>query len=477
MSYTEFLKNKIKGKRCAILGLGVSNIPLLKLLISLGAADELTVYDEKLKLEESAEAQEFLQQGVRFVTGSDCFDKISADVIFRSPGVRPDRGAISAEVARGALLTSEIEQLLELSPAESFALTGSDGKTTTTTLVGKFLSSSRRVFVGGNIGTPLLEHVDDMTEDDAVVLELSSFQLMTLPHAPKHAAITNLSQNHLDWHTDESEYISAKKNIIGKATRRVVLNADCEITARIAAEISADRPDIELLLFSSTKPSYSETVGECRGAKALFLREGEVMLSDGESEESLLLCSDIRLPGRHNIENYMTAMALCLGYTDRAVFKSVAREFGGVEHRLEFVRELDGVDYFNSSIDSSPSRTAAALSALNGRDITLIAGGYDKNLDYAPLADSILSSSVSTVVLTGATAEKINAALLASAKLSDSAPRIIRAKNLEEALLLARESALRGGCVLLSPASASFDAFKNFAERGRCFKALVKELK
>ena len=475
MSYTDLLKNKISGKRCAILGLGVSNTPLLRLLLSLGTAEEITVYDEKPSVEQSPDAIGFAAQGVRFVTGERCFEDIRADIIFRSPGIRPDGRAIQRELERGAVLTSEIEELLELSPAKSFAVTGSDGKTTTTTLCGKFLSSAFRVFVGGNIGTPLLDRLDGMSEKDALVLELSSFQLMRVSRAPDAVAITNISQNHLDWHTDEAEYISAKKNIIGKSTRRAVLNADCEITAKIAAEICLERPDIELFLFSSKKHSYDEVCAEAKGAKAIFIRDGEVILSDREKEERLLCCSDIRLPGVHNIENYMTAMALCYGYADKAIFASVAREFGGVEHRLEFVRRLDGVDYYNSSIDSSPSRTAAALSALAGRDITLIAGGYDKKLDYSPLAKSIAAFGVKTVVLTGATAEKIHAALLDCPEASEV--KIFRAESFEQALLCARANAAVGGCVLLSPASASFDQFKNFSERGQRFKELVLELK
>ena len=476
MSYTDLLKNKIRGKRCALLGLGVSNIPLLELLLSFDCASEITVYDKKDIDELSEEAREFEKRGVRFITGKTCFDDIRADIIFRSPGIRPDTASIPREIESGAILTSEIEELLNISPARSFAITGSDGKTTTTTLCGKFLSSSSRVFVGGNIGTPLLDRLDEMQESDSLVLELSSFQLMRVSRSPFAVAITNLSQNHLDWHKDFEEYISAKKNAIGKDTKRVVLNADCDITRAIAEEIAVERPDIELFVFSSKKNSYAETVGTLTGAKAAFIKDGYIVLSDGKREENILTCSEVRLPGTHNLENYMTAICLCYGFAKSEIFASVAREFGGVEHRLEFIRQLDGVDYYNSSIDSSPSRTAAALSALQGRDITVICGGYDKNLDYTPLAESIARSTVSTVVLTGATAGKIHAALLSCEGTAHGQINILRASDFENALLLARESARRGGCVLLSPASASFDAFKNFAERGRYFKKLVCEL-
>ena len=475
MSYTDLLKNKIRGKRCALLGLGVSNTPLLELLLSFDCAGEITVYDERLS-PESEKALYFSKQGVRFIVGKTCFDDIRADIIFRSPGIRPDTASIPREIESGAILTSEIEELLNLSPARSFAITGSDGKTTTTTLCGKFLSSSSRVFVGGNIGTPLLDRLDEMNEHDSLVLELSSFQLMRVSRSPFAVAITNLSQNHLDWHKDFEEYISAKKNAIGKDTKRVVLNADCSVTRAIAEEIATERPDIELFVFSSKKNSYSETVGALTGAKAAFIKDGHIVLSDGEREENILTCSEVRLPGTHNLENYMTAICLCYGFAKNEIFASVAREFGGVEHRLEFIRQLDGVDYYNSSIDSSPSRTAAALSALHGRDITVICGGYDKNLDYTPLAESIARSTVSTVVLTGNTAEKIYNALLSCEGTAHGQVNIILASDFENALVLARESARRGGCVLLSPASASFDRFNNFAERGRHFKKLVCEL-
>lgn len=475
MSYTDLLKNKIRGKRCALLGLGVSNTPLLELLLSFDCASEITVYDERLS-PESEKALYFSKQGVRFIVGKTCFDDIRADIIFRSPGIRPDTASIPREIDGGAILTSEIEELLNISPARSFAITGSDGKTTSTTLCGKFLSASSRVFVGGNIGTPLLDRLDEMQECDSLVLELSSFQLMRVSRSPFAVAITNLSQNHLDWHRDFEEYVSAKKNAIGKDTKRVVLNADCDVTRAIAEEIATERPDIELFVFSSKKNSYAETVGTLTGAKAAFIKDGHIVLSDGEREENILTCSEVRLPGTHNLENYMTAICLCYGFAKSEIFASVAREFGGVEHRLEFVRQLDGVDYYNSSIDSSPSRTAAALSALQGRDITVICGGYDKNLDYTPLAESIARSTVSTVVLTGNTAEKIYNALLSCEGTAHGQVNIIRASDFENALVLARESARRGGCVLLSPASASFDRFNNFAERGRYFKKLVCEL-
>jgi UDP-N-acetylmuramoylalanine--D-glutamate ligase len=458
-----------------VLGLGVSNLPLVKLLLTLTEPALITVYDKKSVTQLGDEAEKLATRGVNFVCGDDWAENVEGEVIFRSPGIRPDLPKLALAEHNGALLTSEIEQLLELTDAATFAITGSDGKTTSTTLSGKFLEAAgQRVFVGGNIGTPLLDKCGEMTENDACVLELSSFQLMRLPHAPAYTAITNVSPNHLNWHVGFEEYVEAKKNIVGENTQRLVVNADCEITCNFGREI-AERGR-EVIFFSSSRSCYSEIVGgNYPNAKAVYRRDGVICLSDGARETELLAEREIRLPGVHNIENYMTAMALTYGYAEPRDFLSVAREFTGVEHRLEPVRTLDGVEYINGSIDSSPTRTIAALSALQGRDIVIICGGYDKNLDYAPLAPK-LCECARVLVLTGATADKIERALREYDGYSGS-PEIVRAERFEETVTLAREHAREGGCVLLSPASASFDRFDNFAQRGRYFKKLVNEMK
>ena len=471
----ELLKEKIENKRCAVLGLGVSNLPLVKLLISLGGYTDLTVYDKKSVEELGDRANELSIQGVRFVSGDNCFDSIDADVIFRSPGIRPDADGILGAIGKGAVLTSEIEMLLSMTPAATFAITGSDGKTTTTTLVGKFLEAAgKRVFVGGNIGTPLLDRCADMSESDACVLELSSFQLMRSERSAMNAAITNVSPNHMDWHISEEEYFRAKKNIVGDNTRRLVVNADCAPTAEFGREI-AERGDKDVIFFSSSKgDSLRAEIEKIPRARAIYRKDGSICLFDGESERIILEERVIRLPGVHNIENYMTAIGLCYGYVSIGDILSVAREFTGVEHRLEPVRTLDEVDYINGSIDSSPTRTIAALSALAGRDIVVICGGYDKNLDYSPLAPK-LCECARVVVLTGNTADKIERALVEYDGYS-GVPEICRAESFEDAVISARSKAVAGGCVLLSPASASFDRFDNFVQRGRYFKKLVWEL-
>ena len=477
------LKNYINGRRVGILGLGVSNLPLAEKLIDMGVP--LTVRDKKTPEELGEGALALKARGVRFLSGGNCFDDIEEDLIFRSPGLRPDLPSINAVQSRGGELTSEIELLLEFCPCDTFAITGSDGKTTSTTLTGKFLdlegqTRNRTTYVGGNIGTPLLTRCEEMTSSDNVVLELSSFQLMTVKKSPMYVAITNVTPNHLDWHGEMGEYIAAKKNIIGSLTRRVVVNANNEVTREIGVEALADGK--EVIFFSSTAKSFEEAVPrQCKGAFAVILRDGAITITDGERAEKLLDVKDIKVPGIHNVENFMTAIALTYGKVATEVYRAVAESFFGVEHRLEFVRRLDGVDYYNSSIDSSPTRTAAALSALGERDIIIICGGYDKKIPYAPLAEHLLARA-KAVVLTGATAPKIDLAMTeyAEAHKDIPVPRRELAEDFNTAVnkarRLARELGQNNPCVLLSPASASFDCFKNFAERGNCFKDIVNRL-
>ncbi len=478
----EKLMQYIGGRSSAILGLGVSHLPLARQLMALGVT--LTVHDKKSPEELGEDALALARAGVSFVTGEGYLDAPRGDLIFRSPGIRPDLGGLPAAVEAGAELTSEIELFLKLTEAECFAVTGSDGKTTSTTLTGKFLEAEAKrrgfgkVLVGGNIGAPLLDRLEETARGDRAVMELSSFQLMTLDTAPHHVAITNISPNHLDWHRGMEEYIEAKKRIIGKNTQRVVTNADNEVTASLARELiekGENRPP--LILFSSTKSSYREiySEGSALGDCAVYQKNGAICFDNGSCAIPLLEVSRIRIPGKHNIENFMTAMALTFGCVDPAVYGRIADEFTGVEHRLELVRSIDGVDFFNSSIDSSPTRTAAALSALHGRGIVAICGGYDKKIPFEPLAEA-LCRSVRAVVLTGATAQRIEAAILSCPAYREGSPLILRRSDFEEAVRAAAAYAKKGDCVLLSPACASFDAFRNFSERGERFRAIVNSL-
>ena len=467
VQYKELI-NAIDGKRCAVLGLGVSNLPLTRLLLSLGVAKSITVYDKKGIDELGENAAQLAAAGVKFVKG---FDDIDADLMFRSPGIRPDIDGIKRALERGARLSAEIEMLLGISPATIFALTGSDGKTTSTTLTGKFLEAGAggKTFVGGNIGTPLFDRCSDMAKGDNLVVELSSFQLMTLRDAPDYAAITNLSPNHLDWHVDLDEYAAAKHNIVGERTKRVVLNAESAHTLDFGKELLA-LGGREIIFFSSKAKGYGDL--GLSGAKLIYLRGSDIVISDGREEQALLDTALIRIPGMHNVENYMTAIGLTYGFVDVEVYSRVAKEFCGVEHRLELVRSIDGVDFYNSSIDSSPTRTAAALSALAGRDTVIICGGYDKNLSYGPLAVT-LCDRAKAVVLTGGCADKIMTAIEDYEGYKTSGLMVIREPDFESAVKKAKEIAKKGDTVILSPAAASFDAFENFAQRGNTFKKIV----
>ena len=471
------LRRYINGRRCAILGLGVSNLPLAELICQEGLA--LTVYDKAEQASLDSRAEALWKRGAEYVR-ADSFEGIKGELVFRSPGIRPDR--ISAE--KGAELTSEMELFLKLTEATAFGITGSDGKTTSTTLTGLFLAEENKrtgkgqTFVGGNIGKPLLTLCDGMTAEDNAVLELSSFQLTEIKQTPRLAAITNVSPNHLDWHTGMDEYAEAKKNIVGENTVRLVTNAECAETARIARELS-DREGLQIVLFSSKREGYAELFGDVSpagGGVAVYEKDGYIVAEDGNGTRPLLAIEDIMIPGRHNVENYMTAIGLTLGLVAEEIYSRVARGFFGVEHRLELVRELDGVRFYNSSIDSSPTRTAAALSAMSGKSIVLICGGYDKKIPYAPLAEAIIEhGGVHTVSLTGATGRVIAKELESYSKRTGKGLNISVQYNelFSHAVDFAKRSAKTGDCVLLSPASASFDAFKNFAHRGQTFKALI----
>lgn len=422
----DIILERIKTGETTVLGLGISNLPLIDFLLARGA--RITVRDKKPR-ETIAQADALEAKGVRLVTGDSYLKGLGGDVIFRSPGIRPDLPQIAAAVQAGALLTSEMELFLALTPATVIGVTGSDGKTTTTTIIYKLLEAEAersqtgaRVWVGGNIGAPLLPHVDEMCVRDYAVVELSSFQLQTMRRSPHRAVITNVTPNHLNWHTGMDEYVAAKANICRHAPIcQLVANAGNPITLELARN-----SDVETTLFTAARERYDEVVPEYMRARthALYLRDRVIFYGDAGREIPVLATADILLPGLHNVENYMAAIAATWGLVSRDVILSLAREFGGVEHRLEFVRELDGVRYYNSSIDSSPTRTAAALSALPGRPIC-ICGGSDKHVPFDPLADTLLNCA-GGVVLTGETAPKIKAALLAHPKWDDSLPLVER---------------------------------------------------
>lgn len=452
-----------KGKSFSLIGLGVSNLPLVSFLAEAGAA-KVVVRDLKKK-ETDTEVTLAKRDGACVILGADYLEGLSEDVVIRSPGIRPDIPAFCKAGSIGARITCETELFLEFVPCKTFAVTGSDGKTTTTTLISKILEKSGgKVHLGGNIGKAMLPQLKDVSPEDFAVMELSSFQLMHCAFSPDVAVITNLAENHLDWHVDMNEYLISKKNILSHQSENsvAVLNADNGYTAKCRTN-------------GSTRYfSYVESIPQKGFADGIYCLNGWIYLRKNGDDIPFIKTADILLPGKHNVENYMAAIAATQDFVSIDDVRSIAKTFGGVEHRIELVRELDGVKYYNSSIDSSPSRSTAALKAFTQK-VIMIAGGYDKNLDYTAFGD-IVCERVKVLILCGATSEKIKTAVVNSRLYSADAIKIISCSHFDQTVKEARNVAGDGDIVILSPASASFDLFRNFDERGKHFKKLVTEL-
>ena len=440
---------QFKDKKIAVLGLGVSNRPLVKLLLEAGCT---VIGCDRVAREKAEEGLLELENlGCTLSLGDTYLDNVEADILFRTPGMHPGHPAIEALRSRGAVVTSEMEVFFEVCPCPILAVTGSDGKTTTTTLVSEMLKAEGyKVWLGGNIGTPLLPLVRQIQETDIAVVELSSFQLMDMTRSPSRALVTNLAPNHLDVHKDMEEYVDAKKNIFRFQNEQdlLVLNADNAITSGFTGN----------------------------GRTVFFSRQGEgyVDVRNGvicRGGEEVLNTADILIPGVHNIENYMAAIAMVEGLVSDDTVRHVAKNFGGVEHRIELVRIKDGVKFYNDSIASSPSRTIAGLRSFDEK-VILIAGGYDKHIPYDVLGPEICQH-VKKLFLGGATGPQIRAAVEAC---DGEKPEIVDCGNFEAAVRAAAAAAESGDVVLMSPASAAFDQFKNFMVRGEFYKKIVKEL-
>ena len=444
--------SSLKNKKIAVLGLGVSNRPLVRLLLEFGCDVIGCDKTPREKLDDEVLALE--KAGCKLHVGETYLDGVEADIVFRTPGMHPSNPAIEALRARGAEVTSEMEVFFEVCPCTLLAVTGSDGKTTTTTLIAEMLrAAGKTVWLGGNIGTPLLPLVREMKETDYAVVELSSFQLMDMKRSPARAVITNLAPNHLDIHKDMAEYIEAKTNIFRYQDERglLILNADNAIT-------SGFRGNGTTRFFSRQK-------------------EADVCVTDGvicRHGEKVLPVGDILIPGVHNVENYMAAIAMVEGLVDDETIRHVAKTFGGVEHRIELVRVKDGVKFYNDSIASSPSRTIAGLRSFPEK-VILIAGGYDKHIPYDVLGPEICEH-VKKLFLGGATGEKIRQAVISCPEYDSQKLEIMDCGSFEPAVRAAAAAAKAGDVVLMSPASAAFDQFKNFMVRGEYYKKLVKEL-
>lgn len=456
MTLRDYIES-LRHKTVAVIGIGVSNTPLLELLLAEGI--RVTACDKRSREQMGEQAEHLEQLGCELHLGTDYLKELDADVIFRTPGLRPDVPEIAACVGRGAVLTSEMEVFFEVCPCTIIAVTGSDGKTTTTTIIAELLKAAgRRVWVGGNIGHPLLCEADGMLATDYAVLELSSFQLMTMKHSPHIAVVTNLAPNHLDVHRDMAEYVAAKENIFRHQSGEdvAVFNADNDITAE-----QSRRAPGRARLFSRQ--------GEV--ADGVFLRGEDIVCRSGGHERVIMTTGDIKIPGVHNVENYMAAIAAVDGLVPDEVIRDFAREFGGVEHRIELVRTYRGVRYYNDSIASSPSRTIAGLRSFHEK-VILIAGGYDKHIPFDVLGPEIVEH-VKLLVLCGATADKIRAAVENAPGYEPGKPEIRDVTPFTAAVEAARDRAQPGDVVTLSPACAAFDQFKNFAERGKFFKSIV----
>ncbi len=463
MTKAEMFFNDVKDKKIAFIGTGVSHNDLIAMFLKKGL--NITVCDKKNREQMGELAEKFENLGAKLSLGEDYLNSIyDADIIFRTPGMYFLHPALQKARDMGIAVTSEMEVFFDLCPCKIYAITGTDGKTTTTTIITEMLSKSgKTVHKGGNIGRALLPLIEDIKDDDVAVVELSSFQLISMRKSPDVAAITNIYPDHLNVHSSMDEYVDAKKNLIlhQNALSKTVLNRDNDATNVLSA----------LVRGKCVKFSHLGTV-----ENGSFLdNDGYLCYNDRGNITKLFHKNIIKIPGMHNVENYLTAIAVTWGEVSADDMCYVAENFGGVEHRIEFVREFDGVKYYNDSIATSPVAVNAGLSAFSQK-LIVIAGGSDKMLDYNLLAEPI-NSKVKILILTGETADKIELAVKSYAKYDENECRIIRVKSMNEAVSTARKMAVCGDIVTLSPASASFDFYTNFEERGRHYKTLVNDLK
>lgn len=456
------LNNYLKNRKVAIIGLGVSNIPLLDYMHNVGA--KVTVFDNRIIEDIPKDTmKKITDYAMEFSLGPNNLSKLEGfDIIFRSPSCLPTVPELQKEVERGAILTSEIEMLMKLCPGKVIGVTGSDGKTTTTTLIYEILKANGyNCYLGGNIGTPLFTKLSEMTPDDIIVLELSSFQLMGMEISPSISVITNISPNHLNVHSSYEEYIDAKKNIFKYQDKDgiIVLNYDNAITKAAAKEANGK------VVFFSSKTKLEDGI----------ILDGDIIKECKDKlRRHILSTNTVALRGVHNYENICAAIAATSSLVKVEDAVKAVQEFKGVQHRLEFIRELDGVKWYNDSIGTSPTRTIAGLHSFDER-IVLIAGGYDKHLDYTPIAKPILEK-VDSLILIGDTAPKIFDAVKEEAEKQGKDIKIYMCDEFKNTVLVAKKVAKPGQIVLFSPASASFDLFRNFEERGNKFKELVNSI-
>ena len=453
--FNEFLKNK----KIAVIGVGVSNIPLIKELVQHDF--DVTVFDKKDMNDMKDEAFELIQKyHIKTSLGDDYLKNLSGfDVIFRSPSFLPTNSYLKTEMERGAMVTTEIEQVIRLAPCRIIGVTGSKGKTTTTTIIHALLKGlGYSCYLGGNIGTPLYNKLDEMKKDDLVVLELSSFQLMNMEVSPNVAVVTNISPDHLDIHGSYDEYIQAKKAIFLNQSKEdvLVLNQDDVIVREFV----------------------NEAVGDVRFFGSGYIMDSYVLDGDyiSYNGEHVIDTRKLLLRGKHNYLNVCAALNAIRDYihVSNEELEKIVSGVNPVHHRLEFVREINGVKWYNDSASTTPDKSLAGISAFHEK-IVLIAGGYDKNISYEPLARPI-AHSVSKLILFGDTKNKIYDEMMKLPKELSRRVKIYVMDTLEEVVDIAYQVSEKGEVVLFSPASASFDMFDNAYQRGDRFIELVNKL-
>ena len=458
---TKAFFDSVKGKTVAFIGIGTSNLPLIKQFADKGA--KVIACDRKSFEALGDNGVKAKAYGAALLLGDDYLQNIQADIVFRSPGTPFYKEELVRLRENGVVLTSEMEVFFDLCPCKTIAVTGSDGKTTTTTIISEMLKAAgKTVHLGGNIGKPLLPEIETVSPDDWAVVELSSFQLISMRQSPDIAVVTNLAPNHLDIHKDMQEYVDSKKNIVlhQNAFSKAVFILDNDIANGFSDGVRG-----QLAKFSVKEKLFN-------GA---YLDGTKLVYSDFGTVTEIMDYRDIKIPGMHNVENYLAAISAVWGIVDVPTMVQVAKTFGGVAHRAEFVREYKGVRYYNDSIASSPTRTALGTLSLYKEKIIIIAGGYDKHIPYEPLGP-VINDKVKTLILLGDTAPKIEAAVKGAANYRADDIQIINVTNMEEAVAAAAANAVAGDIVSLSPASASFGLYKNFEERGNHFKSIVNGL-
>ena len=461
----EKFKKDIKNKKIAVIGIGTSNVPAIKYLSSLGA--KVVARDKNPEVLKNYEELKELKN-VEFILGENYLEDLdNFDYIFRAPGVKPFLPEIEKAISNGVSLTSEIELLIELAPCKIIGITGSAGKTTTVTLVNEILkNASYKVWLGGNIGISLFDKLEEMENDDLIVLELSSFQLMTMKKSPQVSLITNIYEDHLDYHRSFEEYVDAKTNIFTHQNEDdlFVVNIDDEFSLKFLDRIKKLDNKCRILNFSVNKPCQN-------GA---YFKDNKIYININDKTKEVIDVAEIHLIGKKNYANICSAICCVLDFVDIEEISKTLKQFNGVEHRLEYVDTKYGVKYYNDSISTTPGKAMAAFTSFD-KKIILIAGGSDKNLDYTPIGDNIVSCAKELILL-GNTSKKIKEAVVSSKLYAESNLRIYEVTSMKEAVHLAKKISIDGDIVVMSPASASFDLYKNYKERGKDFKNLVESL-